>query len=110
MIVRWETEDLTEIVLKLLPAYIDLVSIKDRYESFSHNGSTSHDINEAICSTLMNFFLENCPCSLVLIQDGNDLKNSSNHFAYWVTTTFSDHEIVLSYQVILGQIIQNHLS
>jgi len=108
MLVRWDTEDLTEIVQKLLPAYIDLVSLNGRHLSFSSSKNNFQEFAEAISCNLMNFFLENCPCSLLLIQDRKDFNDIANYYAYWVTSTTRDQEIILSYRIVPKPIIQKH--
>jgi len=101
---RWEAEDLTGIVLKLLPAYIDLVSLDGSHVSFSPTEITFQQLT----TNLISFFIEKCTCSLLLIQDGRDFNDVSNYSAYWVTAKSLDQEIILNYKVIPEHLIQKH--
>lgn len=98
MIVRWESDDLTEIIKRLLPAHIELDSLNGDHKYFSPDLKNSAEVAEGICCILMTLFLRNSLCSLMLMQEDKDEDYSLN--CYLITTKNYDSEIVLSYIVV----------
>ncbi|KLU63664.1 hypothetical protein DEAC_c44150 [Desulfosporosinus acididurans] len=109
MIVRWESEDLTELIKKLLPAHIELETLTGKRIYFSPNLENSRGFVEAVCSILMTFFLNNKYCSLILIQEDEDSKISFKISGFLITAQTVEQEIVLSYKVLPDDFLSQYL-
>ncbi|WP_088189431.1 hypothetical protein [Desulfosporosinus sp. FKA] len=110
MIVRWESEDLTELIKELLPAHIELETLTGKRIYFSPNLENSRGFAEAVCSILMTFFLNNKYCSLILIQEDEDSKIVLNVLGFLIIAQTLDQEIVLSYKVLPNDFLTQYLT
>lgn len=109
MIVRWEREDLTELIKELLPAHIELETLTGKRIYFSPNLENSRGFVEALCSILMTFFLNNKYCSLILIQEDEDSKVVLNFLGFLITSQSLEREIVLGYKILPDDFLSQYL-
>ncbi|AFM40940.1 hypothetical protein Desaci_1963 [Desulfosporosinus acidiphilus SJ4] len=100
MIVRWERDDLTELIKELMPAHLELETLSAKRIYFFPNLENTVGFAEAVISILMTFFLNNSHCSLLIVQADEEYNIDLNIYRFLITREPHNNEIVLSYKVL----------